>query len=202
MKTQRTRLATLLLLATPTLAHAHHAMGGKTPSTLFEGLVSGFAHPVIGLDHLLFVLAIGAACYAFRRGPGTAVAFVAATIVGTGLHLERATIPFAEAWVAGSLIVAGIALLRARPRLAGAAAGAFIALAGVFHGYAYGESIVGAEATPLAGYLVGFTLIQLAIAYGGYALARVLDRRSIDVRRAFGGALSLTGAIFLALALV
>ena len=201
MKTRHCSLAVSLLLA-PTLSHAHHAMGGKTPSTLFEGLLSGFAHPVIGLDHFLFVLAIGAACYAFRRGAGTAVAFVAATIVGTALHLNRADVPYAEVWVAATLIVAGIALLRATPRLAGAAAGAFIALAGVFHGYAYGESIVGAETTPLAAYLVGFTLIQLAIAYGGYSLARVLDRRSVDVPRAFGGALSLAGAIFLALAFV
>jgi hypothetical protein len=35
-----------LLAAAP--ASAHHVMGGRTPSTFLEGLLSGLAHPVIG----------------------------------------------------------------------------------------------------------------------------------------------------------
>jgi urease accessory protein len=38
------------------------------------------------------------------------------------------------------------------------------ALAGLFHGHAYGEAIFGAEQTPLMAYLAGFCAIQLAIA--------------------------------------
>ena len=34
-------------------------MDGETPTTLYEGLVSGLAHPVIGLDHLAFIVAAG-----------------------------------------------------------------------------------------------------------------------------------------------
>jgi urease accessory protein len=48
---------------------------------------------------------------------------------------------------------------RSFPLSAGLAAGA-----GVFHGYAYGASIVGAESTPLAAYLLGLALVQLVIA--------------------------------------
>src|SRR5262249_29863369 len=44
-----------------TSAFAHHVMGGKTPSTFVEGLLSGTGHPVIGPDHLAFLLAIGIA---------------------------------------------------------------------------------------------------------------------------------------------
>ncbi|WP_239681559.1 HupE/UreJ family protein, partial [Methylorubrum thiocyanatum] len=35
--------------------------------------------------------------------------------------------------------------------------------AGIFHGWAYGESIFGAEQTPLVAYLAGFTAVQLVV---------------------------------------
>ena len=68
--------ATAALALAPS-AHAHHPMGGATPGNLFEGLASGLAHPVIGLDHLLFILAVGVACYYFGRRAGTMAAFLA-----------------------------------------------------------------------------------------------------------------------------
>ena len=47
----------LLVVASP--ASAHHPMGGKMPSTFFEGFLSGLAHPLIGVDHLAFIVAVG-----------------------------------------------------------------------------------------------------------------------------------------------
>ena len=41
---------------------------------------------------------------------------------------------------------------------------ALFAIAGLFHGHAYGEAIFGAETTPLVAYLAGFGLTQYAIA--------------------------------------
>jgi hypothetical protein len=55
----RLALLTAPLLVTAAPAAAHHAMGGRTPSTFMEGFLSGLAHPVIGLDHLAFLVAIG-----------------------------------------------------------------------------------------------------------------------------------------------
>ena len=51
----RALLGSALLLAAP-LAMAHHPMGGATPSTMGEGLLSGFGHPIIGIDHFAFLL--------------------------------------------------------------------------------------------------------------------------------------------------
>src|SRR5258708_8698214 len=42
-------------------ACAHHVMGGATPATFAQGLLSGLGHPVIGLAHLAFLLAVGLA---------------------------------------------------------------------------------------------------------------------------------------------
>ena len=49
------------LLATAGTASAHHLMGGKTPSTFADGILSGIGHPIIGPDHLAFLVALGIA---------------------------------------------------------------------------------------------------------------------------------------------
>ena len=75
------------LAATATPALAHHPLGGETPSTLVHGLLSGIGHPVIGLDHLAFVIAVGIAATFTARPLLMPLAFVAATIAGTLVHL-------------------------------------------------------------------------------------------------------------------
>jgi len=71
-------------------------------------------------------------------------------------------------------------------------------VAGAFHGYAYGESIVGAEPAPLAAYLAGFALIQGCIAVGSAAALRwVAGRGYVSeavVLRTAGGAIALAAA--------
>ena len=185
----------------PALAHAHHAMDNALPATAMQGLLSGLAHPIVGLDHLLFVLAIGATCYYFGQRAGAVAAFLGAALAGTVVHLYRATLPYPDAWVALSLVVLGVLIWRAAPMLRSAAVTAFFALAGIAHGYAYGESIVGAEQTPLFAYLAGYTLVQLLVVLAGYALARLVDRkRSSPIGvKAVGGALSVAGVVFLLL---
>jgi urease accessory protein len=77
-RSTRTRRAlTALLSLLPRAAYAHHAMDYEAPAHLLEGFVSGLAHPVIGLDHLLFVIAIGAACYFFGRRAASPALFIA-----------------------------------------------------------------------------------------------------------------------------
>ena len=60
------RLPALVLAATiasVAAAHAHHVMGGQTPATFVQGLLSGFGHPIIGIDHLAFIVAMGVAAH-------------------------------------------------------------------------------------------------------------------------------------------
>ena len=185
--------------ALPMLAHAHHAMDNELPGTPLEGLLSGLAHPIVGIDHLLFVLAIGATCYYFGQRTGAIAAFLGAALAGTVVHLYRATLPYPDAWVALTLVVLGVLLMRAAPVLRSKAVVGFLALAGIAHGYAYGESIVGAEQTPLFAYLAGYTLMQILVVLAGYGLARVAARKrpSPGVAKAVGGALSVAGLAFL-----
>ena len=179
--------------ATPALAH--HPLGGETPSTLVHGLLSGIGHPVIGLDHLAFVVAVGIAATLTARPLLMPLAFVLATVLGTVVHLATIDLPLVEFAIA--LSVAGIgALLLSGLRVATGALAALFAVAGLFHGHAYGEAIFGAEATPLAAYLVGFGLTQWAIAVASGALFGASSRLADGLApRLAGAAVAGAGAL-------
>ena len=146
-----------------TSAFAHHPMGGKTPSTMTEGLLSGIGHPVLGLDHLAFVIAVGIAAFALGSRYILPLFFIAATLAGTGIHLMAIDLPLVEFVIAASVAVAGL-LIATGKKLPLAAYATVFAVAGLFHGHAYGEAIFGAETTPVVAYLLGFGITQYAIA--------------------------------------
>ncbi len=158
-------------------AVAHHATGGDTPTNFFEGFVSGLAHPMIGLDHLAFIVAIGLIATSQRQGALLPGAFVVAAMAGTGVHLLSINLPAPEAVIAVSVITLGV-LLATGKHLSFPVLMVLATLAGVFHGYAYGEAIVGAEMTPLLAYLAGFSLIQLAIALTALVIGNTVIRRT------------------------
>lgn len=196
----RHRLAALLALA-PLPALAHHPMGGAVPDTLWAGFASGIGHPVIGLDHLAFLLAAGvlAALLPARRGAMAIVGFVAGGFLGALAHVAGIGFGPVEAAVALSVLAAGLALLwRGVP--AGVLPAAF-ALAGLFHGHAFAEAIIGAEQGPLVAYLAALALVQAAMATGAMLLARHLGARVPVLRPAAGVAASLAGGVFLVAAL-
>lgn len=182
-------------VATP--AHAHHAMGGDTPTTFGQGLISGLAHPVIGVDHLAFILGIGIASAFIGARLLAPLAFVAATLIGCALQLGGVTLPLAEIIVAGSVVLLGVMILSGA-NVPGAAYLALFAVAGLFHGWAYGESIVGAEQTPLVAYLAGFAVIQFTIATGAMLVTRgVWQSAAATPVRIAGGAIAGFGGAFL-----
>ncbi len=191
-----------LLAALP--AHAHHPMGGQTPGSFVEGMLSGLGHPVIGLDHFAFILVVGLLALALTGAARYLVpgAFVAATVAGTGLHLAAVSMPLTELTIAFSVLLGG-ALVVMRHHLPALLLGTGVAAFGVFHGYAYGEAIVGAEMAPLAAYLVGFSLIQYAVAVGvvlGMSrLAARSERLQALTARGTGLAAAATGGLMLAL---
>jgi urease accessory protein len=158
-------LAAAMILTTTGAALAHHPLGGMTPTSVTEGFLSGLGHPVIGFDHLAFVIAVGLIAAFHRNRVVMPAAFVTGTIGGAALTLAAVTLPVAELVITGSVIVGGAVVMRGRVtdlRVAGGLA----AGAGLFHGWAYGATIIGAEPTPILAYLAGFGLVQMAIAIG------------------------------------
>ena len=166
-------LAIMMMLAEP--AWAHHVMGGKLPETFLQGLLSGLGHPVIGVDHLAAIVGVGILAALTGRSAAVVLAFSVAVIAGVGLHLSRIDLPASELFVGLTTLLIG-ALVILRQSMSAGRALLLFALAGLVHGYALGESIVGAEALPLVAYLLGLLVVQSAIGVAVYAAVRSLAR--------------------------
>lgn len=181
-------------------ALAHHPTGGRIPATFTEGLLSGLGHPVIGPDHLAFIIAIGIAAAIVPGGIGVVGAFIAASTLGVLAHFGAWNLPFAEVLVASTVVVAGV--LVARGRVAGSGMWlALAALAGIVHGYAFGESIVGADRGVLGAYLVGLAVVSAAVAAGIMLMTRSLVTQATaeEARlRVAGAVIGAVGVVLLA----
>lgn len=186
-----------LLLGAPALAH--HPFGGETPANAIAGFLSGLGHPVIGLDHLAFVITVGLLAAIFSRGLLIPIAFVMTSLLGTIVHLLNVNLPAPEFFISASVLGFG-SLLAIKNSLPSGIMIALAALAGLFHGYAYGEAVVGAGMPSLLAYLIGFSTIQMVIAIGAYLSAKQLganqDVKPLNLRFA-GFALAGIGAALL-----
>jgi urease accessory protein len=184
-------------------AGAHHVMGGETPATFLEGLLSGLGHPVIGLDHLAAVVAVGCLAAGQRRGGLLAFGYVLAMMIGAAAHIGEATVAGAEILVATSVIALGLVLLREGP-LRSDLAVALFACAGLLHGYALGETIAGAEATPLYAYFIGLAVVQAAIALSALQMTRALAARALQpaLLRGLGAGIAAVGVLLLVQAVI
>jgi urease accessory protein len=135
--------------------------------------VSGWLHPLTGVDHMVAMLAVGA--WSAQLG-GTAIyfvpaAFVCAMAVGGMLGFERFLVPGTELGIALSVLLLGIAISWHR-KLALPFAGLAVTLFGISHGYAHGYQM------PVAhdkwSYAIGFLIttagLHVAGAVGGLLL--------------------------------
>lgn len=184
-------LIALVTLTTPALAH--HPMGGAMPQTVWQGLLSGLGHPVIEADHLVFLICLGLLTSLVDQGRlRLIVPFVTLSLLGVYLHAMGWFMPLPEVWIGLSLLVMAGLLLR-RLSVNVLVATGFCVVAGLVHGYAFGEAVVGVRDTALASYLVGLGLVQSAmlwlVAIGTRRLVPVLKRRLLIAGAASSGLL-------------
>ena len=134
MKPRKSFLFVAIGVLLPVPMFAHHATGGETPLTFVQGFVSGLAHPVIGLDHFLFLLTVGALAYSLKSPLRYAapVLFVLSALAGTSLHLVGFNLSSVEVLSALSLILGG-GMVLLRRRMSALASSLFFVLAGMFH---------------------------------------------------------------------
>jgi urease accessory protein len=145
----------LLLMASPAFAHHPFGMGDSGALTVWQGLLSGLGHPLLGPDHLLFLLALG--FVGLQRPLRWVLPLLAIGLGGSLLSqfipLPDAVAPWAEALVSLSLAVEGLIALSMAP------AAWLLPLFGL-HGFLLGSTIVGAEPSPLLSYFLGLLLAQ------------------------------------------
>jgi len=156
------------------------------------GLATGLAHPFMGLDHLLAMVAVGIwAAQLGRRHllllPATFVATMAAgAVAGTyGLPL-----PQVEGMVALSVLVLGL-LVALALNTRWALPVSLVALFALFHGHAHGTEMPEFSAPWL--YFAGFTIATAALHAIGVAAGVALKTRP-GILRASGAAIGLAGS--------
>lgn len=153
----------------PVPALAHHPLAGAPMETFTHGILSGIGHPILGFDHLFFIALVGLAALYTGAQYKAPLAYIGAMVAGCLLMSFGIALPLAEVIIGLSLLVLGAVVLSGKVLTLNWAMTGF-AVAGLFHGSAFGESIVGQEAgfgmAVLLGYLIGLTAAQYAIAIG------------------------------------
>ncbi len=184
-------VTTLLLL--PLSAFAHTGTGHAS------GFGYGFAHPLLGWDHLLAMVAVGiwAAQIGGRARWLLPVTFVATLLAGAAIGFTGLTLPFVETGILLSVLVLGAVIgLAYQPT---AAMGALL-VAGfaLFHGYAHGTEMP-ANLSGLT-YGLGFASATALLQLGGMSAILLLQRlRAERLARVAGMAIAV-GGVYLAVA--
>ncbi len=175
----------------PMGAFAHHPMSGLPMETFTHGLLSGVGHPILGFDHLFFVILVGiAALYTGRRYFAPA-AYILAMLLGCLMMSTGVGLPAKEIVIGLSLLAVGMIVLSGRS-MSGGVAICIFSLFGLFHGSAYGDTLAGQEAAVgwhvLIGYLTGLGVIQYVISLAAGAIMlttfRAVSSAAIEARLA------------------
>jgi urease accessory protein len=186
------KLMMAILAATPAVALAHPGHGAPHDSAFAAGLM----HPLLGLDHLAAMVAVGlwAAQLGGRMLWALPLAFAGTMVVGAGLGMAGVPLPLVEAGILTSLLVIGLAVAAAR-RLPAPGALALVALFALLHGHAHGTELQAGASAGL--YVAGFVLTTALLHAAGIGAA--LGARRIARRDSQGAlAVRLGGAAVMA----
>jgi urease accessory protein len=180
-------LVSILLWTQVALAHPQQGEA--------KGFLTGFRHPISGLDHVLAMVAVG--LWGAQLGAPAIwvlpVAFPMVMAFGGMLGLMGVPLPGTEYGIAASAILLGAAVLfEVRPPLAIAAV--LIAFFAIFHGHAHGAELPPGESGLL--YSIGFVIATGCLHGVGIGIGVV--HRWIWGKRIlrFAGALVMLAGIF------
>jgi urease accessory protein len=161
------------------------------------GFLSGFEHPISGLDHVAAMVAVG--LWGAQLGPPALwvlpVAFPLVMAFGGLLGFIGVQLPGVEYGIAASAILLGSAVaFEWNPPLAVAAA--LVGVFAIFHGYAHGTELPAGESAAL--YSMGFVIATGCLHACGIGIG-TLHRwpAGAHVLRSLGAAIAAGGAFFM-----
>lgn len=179
----------VMLAAMSAAAHPGHDGAGH------GGFLAGLLHPMLGVDHLLAMLAIG--LWSVRQ-QGSLRRFVPGLMLagmwgGAALAWNGLPLPGVEIGIALSVLLAGV-LVATLTRLPGMLGGSLVAAFMLFHGHAHGSELPAGAS--LLTYLIGFSLATVVIAVVGKGLGTLLQRCETRWVRALGATIAAIGGAF------
>lgn len=178
-----------LLSILPAVAQAHPGGHGSI------GWGSGFAHPFMGMDHILAMIAVG--LWAVQLG-GRAIwqvpcAFVVAMVFGGALGVAGVGLPLVEHGILASVLVLGL-LIAFAVRVPMSGGMMLVSLFAIFHGFAHGTEMPpgSSELDYAAGFAISTAILHgLGMGMGG--LIRKAGR--IQWLRIAGAAIAIMGTV-------
>jgi len=180
----------LLLLFAPSWAAAH-------PGHV-EGFDGGLLHPLMGLDHLLAMVAAGIlAARVGGRGlwlvPG---AFLGAMLLGGLVAAAGLALPGVEVGIVASVVVLGLLIVMRRPATLGWCV-AIVAPFAFFHGHVHmTEMAVSGPLVPFAaGFLLSTAVLHFAGSMGAIALQKAWRAEAV---RFIGAVIAACGVLIIA----
>ena len=182
-------VASLCVLASSALAHVLPEEAG--------GFLTGFLHPISGLDHVLAMVAVG--LWGAQLGVPAIwllpVTFPIVMALGGFLGLLGIPLPGVEIGIAASALLLGVAVMTERkpPLYAAAALVAFFA---IFHGHAHGTELPPGQSGLL--YSLGFVVATGCLHAIGIAIGAIHRWPAGQVAlRLAGGGVGIAGVFFL-----
>ncbi|MFK7805792.1 MAG: HupE/UreJ family protein [Anaerolineae bacterium] len=167
-----------------------HSYGGG-------GILSGFLHPILGLDHLLAMVAVG---FLSAQMGGRAIwtvpaAFVGVMAVGAILGIAGVPVPLVEYGITGSVLILGLGILANRG-IPEWAAIALVSVFAFFHGNAHGTELPELSETIglIIAYIAGFLIATAGLHVIG-ALIGIMAIRSDSGKMA----MRITGGVIAAI---
>ncbi len=164
----------LMSLFASSLAFAHHPLNGIPMETFLHGVLSGIGHPLLGSDHLAFILLVG--LVAFGLGVRDKILVPSVFVSGSVLGLMAGYLGiggfFVEPGVMLSILLLGMCVAAGwTQQISHSVLLAVIGISGSLHGTAFSGALIGVEAANtavLVGYLLGLagTLAILALVAG------------------------------------
>jgi urease accessory protein len=180
-------ISAIFLLLTGAGASAHVIPGDV------HGFGSGFAHPLLGFDHILAMVAVGlwAAQLGGRARWLVPASFVGVMALGGALAMAGLRVPFTEEGIMLSLLVFGV-LIAVAARFPLAASMAIVGLFAFFHGHSHGTEMP-ANAVGYA-YGAGFVLATALLHAMGVAIGSSAQQFvKLPVVRLAGAAVAVAG---------
>lgn len=173
-------IAVSAVLFLPELAIAQEHLHGE------GGFQAGIAHPVLGLDHLLAMIAVGiVSAQVANRGDRKAIwmvpaCFVLVMAVGGALGMADVGLIAIEIGIALSVIVLGFTIASGGKILTWLLYGC-VSIFAVFHGYAHGQELpeLANNWAYIAGFMVGTAMLHLIGVAVGHFGEKIQDGEAI-----------------------
>ena len=204
MKTciKQTIIALFISIFYSSNVYAHHPLAGQKMETFFHGFLSGIGHPVLGFDHLFFIIGVGILCLVAKKifiGP---ISFIVGMIAGLFTIISGYNLFLVEFIIALSLLLIGVFIISGK-KLNFNFISVSLLIVGLFHGWAFGETIVGQEnvnSYVFWGYLLGLSIVIWVISVASSIvyknIYKVFDLNDIKLKVS-GGIITGVGAFLL-----